>query len=142
MLRARSQKRIKKMADSRATAVLQEPNGRKFRKVASGADNAAATAALTATLAITGGEVLSVTISDPAEVLTGYATAPGSYSDANFTFLNGNNTYVVHFEQLGNSFAAVDDAGNETGFVNLQDPAIINWANNYDGSLIQGKYGK
>jgi hypothetical protein len=130
------------MAESRATAILKEPNGRKFRKSARGADNAAAAAALARAIALTGGEVVSVTISDPAEVLTGYTPATGTYSDGNFTFNNAGITYNVHFEQLGNGFAAVDADGNETGYIDITNAVVLAWAGDHDGTLVMGKYGK
>jgi hypothetical protein len=122
---------------------MHEINGRKFRKVAKGATDAAAQSALAATLAITSGIVDRVTVTQE-DLLAGYPpNASNSYSDANFQFRDGTREYNVHFEQLSNDYAEVNLDGDTTGYVDLSGPVVAWAAAAHPGdTLVSGKYVK
>lgn len=132
------------MAAGTYRTILTEPNGRKFTKTSRDADSALALAEHTAVLKITAGTVVSQTLSSPlaAPIPSGGA---GSYSDATFHFRKGVENANVHFEQLLNSYAAVDSDGNETGFVDITNADIVAYANAFNGggwTLVEAKYVK
>jgi len=121
------------------TATLQEPNGRKFTKRATGDDQAAAADALADELAITVGIVSKETLTQ--ELAGPFTAASGTYSDANFEFRDGARVFNVHFEQLTNAVAE-SVGGIYTGYVDIDNALVQAWAaSSYpDATLISGKY--
>lgn len=110
---------------------FKEPNGRKFSKLASGVDAAAAAAYATAVAKITVGTLISATQTSDITVLP--ATATGSYSDATFHFRNGTDNANVHFEQLANSYAEII-ATIPTGNVDIANLDIVAYAGVWSAS--------
>lgn len=125
---------------------FKEPNGRKFSKVASGVDAAAATAAAAAIAAITFGTLVSATQTSDVTVLPTAITA-GTYSDATFHFRKGTDNANVHFEQLSNDYAEEID-GVATGNVDIGNSDIGDYAdawstmNGGGWSLVEAHYVK
>lgn len=122
-----------------------EPNGRKFSKLAEGADSAAATAFALAITTITVGDLVSATQTSDVAVLPTPAT--GDYSDATFHFRKGTQDSNVHFEQLANAYAELID-GDATGNIDITNDDIIAyagaWSTAHGGgwSLVEGHYVK
>lgn len=132
------------MAAGTYRTVLKESNGRKFTKTTRDADSTLALAEHTAALKITAGTVVSQTLTTP--VATAIPSGGnGLYSDATFHFRKGTENVNVHFEQLLNSYAAVDSDGNPTGFVDLTNADIQAYAAAFGGggwTLVEGRYVK
>lgn len=123
------------------TAVLTEPNGRKFVKYVKGDTEAHGRAQMTAELALTAGTLIGESIRMDVTPLDA-ANASASYSDANFTFRKGTQFSEVHFEQLANGYEEADSGG----FININDAAIAAWATAWSNShgggytLVHGRY--
>ncbi len=131
------------MAAGTYRTILHEPNGRKFTKTSKDADSAKALAEHTAVLKITSGTVVSQTLSQP--LAAPIPAGTGDYSDATFHFRKGIENANVHFEQLLNSYAAVDSGGNKTGFVDITNADIVAYANAFGGggwTLVEARYVK
>lgn len=123
------------------TAVLTEPNGRKFVKYVKGDTEAHGRALMSAELAMTSGTLIGESIrSDvvPLDVVNG----SNSYSDAEFTFRKGTQFSNVHFEQLANDY----DEPDSGGFIDITNTDILAyataWSNAHGGgyTLVHGRY--
>lgn len=123
------------------TAVLQEPNGRKFVKYIKAPSDATGRALMTAELAITSGTLIGESIRTDVTPLDA-TNASASYSDAEFTFRNGANFTNVHFEQLANGY----ELPLSNGFIDIAKPEIVAWKNAWSAAhgggytLVHGKY--
>lgn len=121
----------------RATYVLQESNGRKFRVAGTGLTRAAAIAEANAKLAMTVGTVLDSSVSDDlTEEEAGAAHAVGAYSDAELTMQNGAGRRVtVHLENIAN-----DLGDGVTGDIDLDDALVTGFATAYKDGDGNGGY--